>query len=62
VWIVISVYVLVAIVRKGLALDTSPRETLRIRSLTMFEKTTLDRLLMLAPPFPISSNSPNQLN
>jgi len=62
VWIAISVYVLVAIVRKRLALDLSLHELLQILSLTMFETTPLDQLLTLAPPFPISSDSPNQLN
>jgi hypothetical protein len=39
VWIAISVYVLVAIVRKRLGLETSLYETLQILSLTMFETT-----------------------
>ena len=62
VWIAISVYVLVAIVRKRLALDASLYETLQILSLTLFETTPLDQLLTLTPPDAISSNSPNQLN
>jgi hypothetical protein len=61
VWIAVSVYVLVAIVRKRLALDASLYETLQILSLTMFETTTLNQLLTLAPAEAISSNSPNQL-
>jgi len=62
VWIAVSVYVLVAIVRKRLALESSLYETLQILSLTMFETTPLHQLLTLAPPDPISSSSPNQLN
>ena len=62
VWIAVSVYVLVAIIRKRLALESSLYETLQILSLTMFETTPLHQLLTLAPPGPISSNSPNQLN
>jgi hypothetical protein len=62
VWIAVSVYVLVAIVRKRLALDASLYETLQILSLTMFETTPLNQLLTLAPPSTIPSNSPNQLN
>ncbi len=62
VWIAVSVYVLVAIVRKRLALDTSLHETLQILSLTMFETTPLNQLLILAPPSTISSDFPNQLN
>jgi hypothetical protein len=62
VWIAVSVYVLVAIMRKRLALDASLYETLQILSLTMFETTSLDQLLTLSPPSAISSGSPNQLN
>ena len=62
VWIAVSVYVLVAIVRKRLALDASLYETLQILSLTIFETTPLDQLLTLAPPAAISANLPNQLN
>jgi hypothetical protein len=62
VWIAVSVYVLVAIVRKRLALDASLYETLQILSLTMFETTPLNQLLTLAPLSTIPSNSPNQLN
>jgi hypothetical protein len=62
VWIAVSVYVLVAIVRKRLGLEASLYEALQILSLTMFETTPLDQLLTLAPPGAIPSNSPNQLN
>ena len=62
VWIAVSVYVLVAIVRKRLRLDASLYETLQILSLTMFETTPLDQLLTLAPHDTILSNMPNQLN
>jgi hypothetical protein len=62
VWIAVSVYVLVAIMRKRLALDASLYETLQILSLTMFETTSLDQLLTRNPPSGISSSSPNQQN
>ena len=62
VWIAVSVYVLVAIVRKRLGLDASLYETLQILSLTMFETTPLDQLLKLQPPNSISSNLSSQLN
>ena len=62
VWIAVSVYVLVAIIRKRLALESSLYETLQILSLTMFETTPLHQLLTFAPHDPISSNSHNQLN
>ncbi len=41
VWIAISVYVLVAIVRKELKLDKSPGEILQILSITLCEKTPI---------------------
>jgi len=62
VWIAVSVYVLVAIVRKRLGLDASLYETLQILSLTMFETTPLHQLLKLDSPSAISPNMPNQLN
>jgi hypothetical protein len=62
VWIAVSVYVLVAIVRKRLALDASLYETLQILSLTMFETTPLDQLLRLQPQYALSPNSSSQLN
>ncbi len=45
VWISISVYVLVAIVKKELALDRSLSEILQILSITLFEKTELFTVL-----------------
>jgi hypothetical protein len=62
VWIAVSVYVLVAIVKKRLRLDASLYETLQILSLTMFETTPLDQLLRFGPHDTILSNMPNQLN
>lgn len=49
VWIAVTIYVLVAIVRKRLSLDASLYETLQILSLTTFETTPLDQLLRLDP-------------
>jgi len=43
VWIAISVYVLVAIVKKELGLDRSLSEILQILSLALFEKTPFFR-------------------
>jgi IS4 transposase len=62
VWIAVSVYVLVAIVRKRLRLDASLYETLQILSLTMFETTPLHQLLTLDPLSAITPESSNQLN
>lgn len=45
VWTAISVYVLVAIVKKRLSLSLSLRTILQILSLTLFEKTSLPQLL-----------------
>ena len=45
IWIAVSVYVLVAIVKKRLELPASLYEILQILSLTMFERMPLDQLL-----------------
>jgi Domain of unknown function (DUF4372)/Transposase DDE domain len=45
VWIAISVYVLVAIVRKELGLDKSPGEIMQILSITLCEKTPIFTVL-----------------
>jgi Domain of unknown function (DUF4372)/Transposase DDE domain len=50
IWIAVSVYVLVAIVRKRLALSRSLYEILQILSLNQFEKTPLLSALTLEPP------------
>jgi hypothetical protein len=62
VWIAVSVYVLVAIVRKRLKLGASLYETLQILSLTMFETTPLHQLLTLQPQVPTATLATNQLN
>jgi hypothetical protein len=41
IWIAVSVYVLVAIVRKRLSLEASLDQILQILSLTLFEKTPI---------------------
>jgi len=62
IWIAISVYVLVAIVKKRLKLSASLYEILQILSLTMFERTPLDQLLTSSAPDSIIVASVNQLN
>jgi hypothetical protein len=62
VWIAVSVYVLVAIVKKRLDISASLYEILQILSLTMFERTPLDQLLRLSAPEPETLNSANQLS
>ncbi|MEI2422008.1 transposase, partial [Arthrospira platensis SPKY2] len=46
IWIAVSVYVLVAIVKKRLNLDASLYTLLQILSLTLFEKMPLQQALM----------------
>ena len=48
IWIAISVYVLVAIVKKELHLDASLYRMLQICSVTLFEKTPISQALSLA--------------
>ena len=48
IWIAISVYVLVAIVKKQLNLDGSLYRMLQICSVTLFEKTPISQALSLA--------------
>ncbi len=62
IWIAISVYVLVAIVKKRLSLPSSLYENLQILSLTLFERTPLDQLLTRVGTDPDSPDSRNQLN
>ena len=62
IWIAVSVYVLVAIVKKRLNLSASLYEILQILSLTMFERIPLDQLLNNIVTDDIQSLSPNQLN
>ena len=45
IWIAVSVYVLVAIARKRLALESSLYQTLQILSVTLFEKTPISQAL-----------------
>jgi IS4 transposase len=45
IWIAVSVYVLVAIIRKRLGLTASLYEILQILSLTMFERMPINQLL-----------------
>src|SRR5262245_20833007 len=61
IWIAVSVYVLVAIIKKRLNLQASLYELLQILSLTMFEQTPLQQLLTLTPTEPISLKNDNQL-
>jgi len=61
IWIAVSVYVLVAIIKKRLALSRSLYEILQILSLNLFEKTPLDAALTLTPAPSEQRSDRNQL-
>jgi len=61
IWIAVSVYVLVAIIKKRLRLEASLFQLLQILSVTMFERTPLHQLLTLSPGELVSGLSDNQL-
>jgi hypothetical protein len=62
IWIAVSVYVLVAIVRKRLGLDLSLYQILQVLSLTLFEKTPILRALQPSDSQDDLSAFANQLN
>lgn len=62
IWIAVSVYVLVAIVKKRLRLEASLYELLQILSVTLFERDPLDQVLTLASAEQIPPEQANQLN
>ena len=62
VWIAISAYVLVAIIKKRLKSDASLYTILQILSLALFEKKSLIQLLTEAPIAPKELALANQLN
>ena len=59
--IAVSVYVLVAIIKKELGLDASSHTLLQILSVTLFEKITLQQTLAELPDDSQRLVSPNQL-
>src|SRR5918993_2737640 len=62
IWIAISVYVLVAIIKKRLNLSASLYELLQILSLTLFERVSLIQLLADYKSIPNPIDFQNQLN
>jgi len=62
IWIAVSVYVLVAIVRKRLRLDASLYQILQILSITPFEKVPILQALEASDSQSDLANSSNQLN
>lgn len=61
IWIAISVYVLIAILRKRLNLSQSPYTILQILSITLFEKTPVLQVLAQYPTETQEANIDNQL-
>ena len=59
IWIAVSVYVLIAIVKKRLNCSASLYEKLQILSLTMFERMPINQLLSRRPQ---DSDEPVSLN
>ena len=62
IWIAISIYVLVAIVKKRLNLSATLYELLQILSLTLFERVSLIQLLADCKPITDPIDPQNQLN
>src|SRR3984893_782778 len=62
IWIAVSVYVLVAIVKKRLKLEASLYTLLQVLSVTHFEKLPLDQALTHDAPKGVTSKITNQLN
>lgn len=62
IWIAVSVYVLVAIVRKRLGLELSLYQILQILSVTLFEKTPILQALQPLDPQDDVLDSASQLN
>ena len=62
IWIAVSVYVLIALVKKSLGVSASLYEVLQILSLTLFERTPLIQLLTQTDTNSDLHNHSNQLN
>ena len=61
IWIAISVYLLVAILKKELKIDRSLGEILQILSITLFEKVSMNQVLKRFPLQHEDSQSCKQL-
>jgi len=62
IWIAVSVYVLVAIIKKRLNLDASLYTLLQILSVTLFEKMPLQQAFPAIGADDLQGRSSNQLN
>ena len=60
IWIAISVYVLIAIIRKRARLPQSPYTILQILSVTLFEKTPIFQAFAEHQPSPETPDTQNQ--
>lgn len=61
IWIALSMYLLIALMRKHLKLTQSPYTILQILSIAIFEKTPILKPLSLAPDFSRKQDNENQL-
>ena len=61
IWIAVSVYVLVAIVKKRLKLELSPYTILQILSVSLFEKAPILQVFSAKQEWKIDTHDPNQL-
>lgn len=62
IWIAVSVYVLVAIVRKRLRLDASLYTLMQVFSVTVFEKTSIESVILQTVDSSEPATDGNQLN
>lgn len=62
IWIAVSVYVLVAIVRKRLKLDASLYTLMQVFSVTVFEKASIESAILQTANGSVSDMDGNQLN
>ena len=62
IWIAVSVYVLIAIIRKELKIDKTMAEMLQVLSVTLFEKTPILQLLNQRNPGTSDGDACKQLN
>ena len=61
IWIAVTIYVLIAIIKKRLDLDADFYTILQVLSVTLFEKMPLDQLLKNKPPADDGDGESNQL-
>jgi hypothetical protein len=62
IWIAVSIYVLIAIIRKRLGISTPFSTMLHILSVTLFEKPPLHQVFTDTDSFPVPPEIANQLN